>query len=65
MTSQGPGKRGHKKDPRVVETLPWQCQSTEPNDAPFDHKKPVNGGLVDGNLSYIFLRQRTAQGLNR
>ena len=22
-----------KKDPKVVDTLPWQCQSTEPNDA--------------------------------
>lgn len=28
MTSQGPRQRAHKKDPRAIETLPWQSQSS-------------------------------------
>ena len=55
-TSQGPRKKSLQEGPRAVETLPWHCQSTEPNDAPFVDKLTVNGGFVNGDLDYIRLR---------
>ena len=41
MTSKGPRKRAYKKDPRLIETLPWQCQSTKPNDGQLVDQRPV------------------------
>ena len=45
-----------KKDQKVVETLPWLCQSTEQNDAPFVNKQPVNGEFIDGNLTCLRIK---------
>ena len=32
-----------KKDPKAIETLPWQCQSTEQNNASLVNQRPVDG----------------------
>ncbi len=32
-----------KKDLKVVETQPWQCQSIEPKDASLVHLQPTDG----------------------
>ena len=43
--------RAHKKEPRAVETLPWQCQLTEPNDAKLVDQRTVCGvSLIENYL---------------
>ena len=48
--SQGHCKRPHKKDAKVVETLPWKFQSMELDDTPFVEKCTIGGELFGHHL---------------
>ena len=50
-TSKGPRKKINKKDPRLVETLPWQCQSAELNNGQLVKQRPV--GEVSSIYTYL------------